>query len=446
MANLSASQIAGYASQAGFRGNALTIAVAVALAESGGNTQAINQSDKTDYGLWQINIAAHPQYSPQRLLSDPLYNAQAAYQISSSGSNWNPWTTFTNGAYKNFLNVASSVGGSGGTPNPPVPVGRWQPAYLQQMVQWIANPGIKMYGRWNAPANALEGGVDLPSPGGTPVYALADGPIVGAGNFWHGGNACLYTGGAGCSPGYGVVTQRIMVPGFGMQDLYYQHIAIAPGITTCYAGNCGSQFLRKGQQIGTIRSNVGELEMGFNANWGGVWGTNHPGPWVTDPRPLIKALMDAGPPGTPPGANFGGFLGGLGAGGPVALLTYTTLTSMVHETLINTPGFYGIALALDEAEQFPGWVNLAQQEPDISILGQDTGFSPPDVVGTVRSIGATISDNFLPFVIRSGLVFLGMALLVALIAKAAQPQIEVAQQQSQQAVGAIAELAPLLLA
>jgi hypothetical protein len=69
----------------------------------------------------------------------------------------------------------------------------------------------------------------------------------------------------------------------------------------------------------------------------------------------------------------------------------------VHQTLINTPGFYGIALAVDEAEQFPGWVNLAEGITDFQ--------------GIARSIGATISDNFIPFAIRSGLVAIGMTLL-----------------------------------
>ena len=31
----------------------------------------------------------------------------------------------------------------------------------------------------------MEGGMDLTSPSGTPVYALADGLVVGAGYFYH---------------------------------------------------------------------------------------------------------------------------------------------------------------------------------------------------------------------------------------------------------------------
>jgi len=169
----------------------------------------------------------------------------------------------------------------------------WVPDFLKALVAWIKDPSTYLYGRWDAPTSALEGGVDLSTPGGTPVYALADGPIIGAGLFWHSAN--LYTPNSG-NPGYGVVTQRITVPGQGLNDLYYQHININPAIQTCYANNCGSQYLHKGDLIGWTRADVGELEVGFNANWGGVWGINHPAPWATDPRPLLVSLMSSGPP------------------------------------------------------------------------------------------------------------------------------------------------------
>ena len=199
--------------------------------------------------------------------------------------------------------------------------------YLKDMVAWIKNPSIPMYGRWlpGGPAR-MEGGVDLTSPGGTPVYALASGQVVGAGNFWHGGGSCLYNGGPGCKPGYGVITTRVNVPGYGTQDLYYQHIKLAPGIQTCYANNCQGQYVQKGQLLGWIQPDVGELEMGFNANWGGVWGVQHPGAWATDPRPMLAALMgsttDIPYAGTnPSGSMLGGIdLSGLSAfGEPIAV-------------------------------------------------------------------------------------------------------------------------------
>lgn len=179
-----------------------------------------------------------------------------------------------------------------------------------------------MFGRWEGhPEGGLEGGVDLGSPGGTPVYALADGPIIGAGDFWHSAN--IYTPGSG-NPGYGVVTQRVDIPGFGTNDLYYQHIDINPNIQNCMSNNC-SQYLHRGDLIGTIHPGVNMLEMGLNANWGGIWGINHPAPWADDPRPAIAALMNEGVP-----PNLGGqpTLSGIGLPG-VPGLDLSWLTSWV---------------------------------------------------------------------------------------------------------------------
>jgi Lysozyme like domain len=108
---LTPKQIGLYAINAGFGAgnNALVLAIAIALAESGGNINAHNPGSRTDiensYGLWQINILAHPSYSAARLLT-PAYNAQAAYDISSGGSNWNPWGTYTSGAYRAHMSAA----------------------------------------------------------------------------------------------------------------------------------------------------------------------------------------------------------------------------------------------------------------------------------------------------------------------------------------------------
>jgi len=66
------------------------LAAAVAMAESSGDHNAISSSG--DYGLWQINAAAHPQYNRGQLL-EPHYNAMAAVAISENGTNWRPWCT-----------------------------------------------------------------------------------------------------------------------------------------------------------------------------------------------------------------------------------------------------------------------------------------------------------------------------------------------------------------
>lgn len=115
MAKLSPAQIAEYAHDAGFRGQDLTVAVAVALAESGGDTRAHNPVPPDDsYGLWQINM--HGRLGPDRRdqfdldsdreLFDPEENARAAWAISGRGDSFEPWSTYTNGAYRQYLDEA----------------------------------------------------------------------------------------------------------------------------------------------------------------------------------------------------------------------------------------------------------------------------------------------------------------------------------------------------
>jgi len=95
------------------------IAAAIAMAESGGQQYATdNDSNGTqDRGYWQIN-SSHGSLST----FDPLGNARAAISISSNGTNWNPWTTYTSGAYLKYLTAgqASSSTAMTGT-SPPIP-------------------------------------------------------------------------------------------------------------------------------------------------------------------------------------------------------------------------------------------------------------------------------------------------------------------------------------
>lgn len=124
-------------------------AAAIALAESGGcqYAKAGPNDDRpvkactyryttgeNSYGLWQVNRNAHPQYSASTLY-DQLGAARAAVEISSNGRNFGPWSTYTNGAYRQYLE-------SGGAPTP------------QPGTGLASNPTVR-------PANALGGYADL---------------------------------------------------------------------------------------------------------------------------------------------------------------------------------------------------------------------------------------------------------------------------------------------
>lgn len=113
--------------QAGFKGDGLKMAYAIAMAESGGNAKAHNGNAGTgdnSYGLFQINMLggmgperrARYGLSSNSALFDPLTNAKVAFKMSNGGKNWGPWSTYGNGAYKKYYGGSSaSVKNSGGS-------------------------------------------------------------------------------------------------------------------------------------------------------------------------------------------------------------------------------------------------------------------------------------------------------------------------------------------
>ena len=109
---------------------AAAIAAAIAQAESGGDSGALNNNPASgDYsvGLWQINYYGSlfgPRSaafgSPAALITNPAAHAAAAVSISSNGSNWTPWSTYNSGAYLKYLsgNVSSTATGAAATAGP----------------------------------------------------------------------------------------------------------------------------------------------------------------------------------------------------------------------------------------------------------------------------------------------------------------------------------------
>lgn len=159
------------------------------------------------------------------------------------------------------------------------------------LFNWLLNNIDKAH-RWrsNTPdadncPHDCEGGVDIPLPAGTPITALATGPLIGSGPW----------------KGHSVVTQQVPVIG----KLYYQHLDALPSIPQCENGvGCQNYTIHAGQLLGYSNADVGEVEIGINPAWGGIWGppTNGAG-WVGDPRSILTSLALGSPPTPPTGGG-----------------------------------------------------------------------------------------------------------------------------------------------
>lgn len=120
---------------AGFKGNALRTAWAIAMRESGGNPQAFNGNRSTgdqSYGLFQINMLGNmgpgrrAEYGLQNnnQLFDPATNAKVAYRMSKGGTDFGAWGLGPNAyagapraAHDAFVRYYSAYPGAAGSSN-----------------------------------------------------------------------------------------------------------------------------------------------------------------------------------------------------------------------------------------------------------------------------------------------------------------------------------------
>ena len=117
---VSIENLIGLAKGAGFSQSDAVIMAAIAMAESGGNSNAHNaKPPDNSYGLWQINMIGN--LGPERRqqigissddkLKDPVVNAHAAKLIKNS-QGFGAWTVYKTGAYKRFLPAAQAASSS----------------------------------------------------------------------------------------------------------------------------------------------------------------------------------------------------------------------------------------------------------------------------------------------------------------------------------------------
>lgn len=80
-------------------------AAAIAMAESSGRPDAVGDLTRgVSIGLWQINLRWHPEWKGrEEELKDPDTNADAAFKISSGGTDWHFWSTYNDGTYRRFM-------------------------------------------------------------------------------------------------------------------------------------------------------------------------------------------------------------------------------------------------------------------------------------------------------------------------------------------------------
>ncbi|WP_051274398.1 NlpC/P60 family protein [Cellulomonas sp. URHD0024] len=164
MSVVEASEIYRVARLAGFSPDQAVTMTAIALAESGGETGAHATVGENSLGLWQINVAAHPNLQGVDL-TDPLNNAKAAFEVSGHGTDISPWTVTHRGTGARYLQFRTEAEVAA-TLNGDHAVGSWV--------------GTQGYGDVTAAA----GGVATPEPGADPV---SDAVAVTDGGDWHDG-------------------------------------------------------------------------------------------------------------------------------------------------------------------------------------------------------------------------------------------------------------------
>lgn len=125
-------QLISMISRGGFSGKSLKTAYAIAIAESGGRSDAKGDVSLQDekwgpsIGLFQIRSLKkwkdyNDPYRDASRLKDPTYNIEAAWKKSNQGTSFKAWSAYTNGAFAKHLpeaDVMAKAAGVGGGNDP----------------------------------------------------------------------------------------------------------------------------------------------------------------------------------------------------------------------------------------------------------------------------------------------------------------------------------------
>lgn len=151
------------------------VIVAIAMAESGLNTDSVNTSDPNggSYGILQINGFWFSHGISKSGALDPQMAFSFSYTtISQHGTNFNDWGTYTSKKYRQFLDAAGLGLNPGGQANDTTIDQLFQNKHLYK---WWSRPGQAFGQIWGG---EVEHGQDFDVDYGTPIAAVLGGKVV----------------------------------------------------------------------------------------------------------------------------------------------------------------------------------------------------------------------------------------------------------------------------
>lgn len=414
-------QAIAYAKEAGFQGKPLAIIVAIAQAESGLYTHAVNAGDPYtgSFGVLQLNgshfgdkFGPNGEYTmSQAAAFDPELSFLFGWELSNYGQDFSPWSTFTNGAYLQYLSGtqdAIKTGGGSGPQDVTFPPYTGTPWY-----------NFNVYSDYGYQGSTYRN-TDVGTPVDTPLTAPLAGTITDLGYFDWGGQ----------------ITVKVDQPSLinGHKDYFLIHLdAINPNLQVGQHIEQGTFLGYSGGQL----SNAGLASLPAGLSHHVTLPSHSTGPH------LDIGVTDSGTGSMDVDQSASDALVALAQTGAIpfsteisgsSLVTLDTsgsgqaqnggkqFTQKIHQTLVQHPGFYGIAAAIDQAENFPGFVN---DMPVIDSLSLNDFTKLAEVPGGfLQSIADTIVGNSIPVAVRGILITVGLFLVLALVYQLAKPNLE----------------------